>query len=77
MKKSEDIMLKPCPFCGSTDIEYVENEDPELPYLHLECQCCGARGPEINSRNRFYILPTLWNTRVGKGDGNQMDQDSD
>lgn len=60
----EEIELKPCPFCGSTELDYVDDDDPEMPYLHIECMQCGARGPEINSAKRFYILPTLWNMRA-------------
>lgn len=33
-----EIELKPCPFCGSNDLEDLENED----YYKIKCRVCWA-----------------------------------
>lgn len=38
--------LKPCPFCGSRDIEIHENKEGGFLYcIYILCLCCLARGP--------------------------------
>lgn len=34
--------LRPCPFCGSDDVEIVRQEDEELQYNEILCHRCGA-----------------------------------
>jgi Zn ribbon nucleic-acid-binding protein len=40
--------LKPCPFCGSTDIETFYNK---TGVDHLTCQYCGATAKDWNTRH--------------------------
>lgn len=61
--------LKPCPFCGSTDlfindVDYRFNEVvPEEQrgiYKAVVCYECNARGSEKNSENKATLA---WNSR--------------
>lgn len=45
--------LKPCPFCGSSDVHVIEN-------LDVQCKECDAYGPEKPSREKAV---NAWNTR--------------
>ena len=41
--------LIPCPFCGSTDLSLRGNEEAEYTngkMFAVQCNRCGARGPE-------------------------------
>ena len=46
--------LKPCPFCGSTDIETFYNK---TGVDHLTCQYCGAAAKDWNTRHEPGELP--------------------
>ena len=55
------MKLKPCPFCGSTEI----NLDPGSPgygYPSINCQNCEAEGPYIESEDED-VLRDAWNNR--------------
>lgn len=58
--------LKPCPFCGGTDIE-VESSDYGGPYVF--CNDCGALGPPTRwtdeTADDHARARALWNTRHG------------
>ena len=66
LKKMKPILewpveeLKPCPFCGDTDIEIIE---PSECYDEFEVQCqeCGARSEWENSKEKAVAN---WNRRV-------------
>ena len=50
--------LKPCPFCGSSDLAVMELLSRGL---RIECEGCGACSPVIKDGP---ALLTAWNTRV-------------
>ena len=39
------IDAKPCPFCGEDNVKVREGST--FRWRLVECQCCGALGPEI------------------------------
>lgn len=47
------VVLKPCPFCGTTDV--VNNEHC------VSCALCGTEGPK---NANAYRAVNLWNTRI-------------
>lgn len=57
--------LKPCPFCGGTDLEYqVGTEDREGTPTAVLCPDCGATGPwayEVDGQTT--TADRLWNQR--------------
>lgn len=78
---TEQYKLKPCPFCGSTDIFAKEECSPGM----VRCRGCGVKfvcyGTEerfvkvegdmyrlIPARNGFEIAVEKWNTRVNSDD---------
>lgn len=48
----EKDQLKPCPFCGSLDLDVTQ---------WIECNSCGAFGPSPSDTGDL----SAWNTRVG------------
>jgi Lar family restriction alleviation protein len=52
--------LKPCPFCGSTTITFVEGTTGG-DYAAGLCRRCYMTGPEATTRAE---AERLWNTRV-------------
>lgn len=65
MNKSE---LKPCPFCGSTDVKLVgshTNDDCYSSYYSYRvfCRNCGARGAEKRDEEKPLAI-RAWNRRV-------------
>ncbi len=50
--------LKPCPFCGSTDLEVLAFE--------VSCKVCDAIGPDPTKR--VGTAEELWNERTAGGD---------
>lgn len=55
-----DQKLKPCPFCGSDDVDVVSNL-----YTYVTCHnpSCEAYGPICNTTEQAI---TAWNTRAGE-----------
>jgi Lar family restriction alleviation protein len=37
--------IKPCPFCGSSEVEVVQGET--FRWRLAQCHQCGAKGPEV------------------------------
>lgn len=50
--------IKPCPFCGKTDVTYVEGET--FRWMAVQCNYCGAQAGEVRVTTR--------NTTVEKAD---------
>ncbi len=48
--------LKPCPFCGSTDLEF--STDPQFSFV--DCNECTAAGPVGKTEK---VAAELWNER--------------
>lgn len=56
---------KPCPFCGSTEIEMVSNffdNDGERSREWMRCRSCNACGPEASPRDETNA-EMLWEHR--------------
>lgn len=51
--------LKPCPFCGSTNLTIWESTLSNT--RHMRCKRCGARGP--NATGRYGVIEG-WNERL-------------
>lgn len=64
--------LKPCPFCGSTDIKFaVFDAEDEGSVLCMTCKKCGACGPIMDpmpndGELEFQQATKAWNRRAGK-----------
>lgn len=56
--------LKPCPFCGSTNIRLTENcpDDPAWSSTHIECRKCHA-STQKHMRTTADAI-TWWNSRA-------------
>ena len=52
-----DPELKPCPFCGGTDLRVYDRG-----YSWVECRPCEAEGPAADSRESAIAK---WNERKG------------
>jgi Lar family restriction alleviation protein len=53
--------LKPCPFCGSTDVGWTHYGH----YAYIICDQCQARGPEFYTQDDFGTgAEELWNKRA-------------
>lgn len=68
-EKKDEIELKPCPFCGCTNIHYgmsVTSYGGDLHQgttkYHYSCRDCKAFGPQDENVEKARIL---WNSRVG------------
>lgn len=62
--------LKPCPFCGSNDIEPMTVYDGPPDFIVSVCKGCGARGPEAPDGKTYIHEPddavAAWNRRAGE-----------
>jgi Lar family restriction alleviation protein len=64
----DPFKLKPCPFCGSLDLEVDHLGDEERPFFVVSCSTCEAEGPISRTELR---ARQAWNTRRRrKHDGN-------
>jgi len=55
--RTTNIKLKPCPFCGSSDIEYCQTNDRANWF---ECEDCGA---QQSSQDTERLAALSWNER--------------
>ena len=53
---------KPCPFCGSTDLEARHTPETMTPARVVKCWGCGAWGPYGSSNDAMAY--EAWNTRT-------------
>ncbi len=61
------IKLKPCPFCGNTNI----GEECRQGVYYVACENCGSMGPEFSSDalrgcNGWEEAAHAWNRRASK-----------
>ncbi len=55
--------LKPCPFCGSTEVVFLDGGVYDEMRFQIECQNCGATVGFINESRSDDELGGAWNTR--------------
>lgn len=59
------MKLKPCPFCGCTNITWREISGPDGTIdAWLECWECNARGPSCDDNHEMWNIRSLdeWET---------------
>lgn len=56
--------LKPCPFCGGTDIKIDRHIESRSPTGELFTMCCYDCGATFPGRYRRELLVKAWNKRV-------------
>ena len=69
--------LKPCPFCGSSDVDLYHFERVLAQHVCVKCEHCQTEGPwaaqaASNPKLLAVILLAMerWNTRSGKEESN-------
>ena len=64
--KNKDINLKPCPFCGNSDLELqTGTKDREGTPTSVLCATCGAVGPWCYvPESDLTEVNNLWNRRI-------------
>ena len=55
--------LKPCPFCGSTEVAFLDGGVYDEMRFQVECQNCGATVGFINESRSGDELGEAWNMR--------------
>ena len=61
----ENYELKPCPFCGGTNI-YCEDAGHKTDVWFVQCDDCGATFPHFDSKAEAI---KAWNTRTKERGG--------
>lgn len=71
--------LKPCPFCGSTELKRRGNSDIEYMNGYIECIKCHAYGPSANSSalGTAKTSEEVWNARAEQVDTMPLPLDAD
>lgn len=71
--------LKPCPFCGSTELQRRGNSDIEYMNGYIECIKCHAYGPSANSSalGTAKTSEEVWNARAEQVDAMPLPLDAD
>jgi len=66
---TEQIKLKPCPFCGENEQRIIELESEVVEWaIYIRCEYCGALGPPADSSQG---AKEAWNERVEKKQPNK------
>ena len=60
--------IRPCPFCGGTAkaVAMTPLPDARMPFMHVECQQCGASGPTAAGVDPARAIQ-FWNRRNTSG----------
>lgn len=58
-----ELKLKPCPFCGSSDIETIEDSDDIYVSFTIHCKECDATSGRTSKRT---VANILWNSRTNR-----------
>ena len=59
--------LKPCPFCGSNDIDYGIRCGTMRGVDYVQCENCGAEINAVHNADGFIAAEELWNRRSDNG----------
>jgi Lar family restriction alleviation protein len=61
--------LKPCPFCGSTNVEAFEQDSDDCPFHSAIVRCfdCDAQSAQMVGRDKIAMAARAWNKRVAPG----------
>ena len=63
----DDIKLKPCPFCGSEDIQEGSRTSGLCTDIYIRCRTCGGK-MQICEEYGEEELVNRWNRRAGEQD---------
>ena len=60
--------IKPCPFCGSKDVEAFaqDKDDCHFRSAIVHCHSCDARSAQMVGANKINMAIAAWNKRVGE-----------
>lgn len=61
-KPTDDLALKPCPFCGNEEIVYIQYETVVGPRWKVVCSDCLATIDPGYAQDR-YTVSHMWNRR--------------
>ena len=56
--------LRPCPFCGGTDLEPIRDSSGRF-IMWIQCNGCETDGPQVAGFAVDSKMEELWNTRGG------------
>lgn len=66
-EKESELELKPCPFCGSNEIVYMQYE--HTAGLRWQVFCCGcAASIDPGYAQSMHVVKEMWNKRVKQGE---------
>ncbi len=60
---AENKELKPCPFCGSTELDYGIYTGTLRGFTYIECENCGAE-MKATDKNGYRDVVKAWNRRT-------------
>lgn len=60
--------IKPCPFCGSKDVEVFSQYEEDCPYQSaiVRCHSCDAQSAQMVGANKINMAIAAWNKRIGE-----------
>lgn len=61
-----EITLKPCPFCGSKNVEVFAQYEEDCPDRSaiVRCHNCDAQSAQMVGRKKLELAAKAWNQRV-------------
>ena len=62
-----EIKLKPCPFCGSDDIDYGVRRGTMRGFDYVQCENCCAEINAVHKKDGTVSAEELWNRRADNG----------
>lgn len=60
--------IKPCPFCGSKEVEAFSQDEDDCPYQSAIVRCfgCDAQSAQMVGKTKIDMAIAAWNKRVGE-----------
>lgn len=60
--------IKPCPFCGSKDVEAFAQDEDDCENLSaiVRCHLCDAQSAQMVGSTKIDMAIRAWNKRVGE-----------